>query len=158
MYFISLQQKPPETLWYVIVRYINKTDLTTHLLNHSFSFFSLFFSSSFSCPTLSPLCSCFFLLFSLTFLLCFLHPSFPLCSLSPFLFPGSPGSSSAGVFPELTDLCAVRPVSGSRDLPHGADALLVFDAHVGRQLPYCSTPPWGSSYFCLQQDPPPTQH
>lgn len=128
-----------------------------HFLNHTlYPLISLFFFSSFSCPTLSPPYSRF--LSVLFFLILFPSPSFPLCSLSPRSSLGSPGPSSAGVFPELRELRAVRPVSCSWDLPHGVDALLVSGPHVGRQLPHCSPPPWGSSCFCLQQDPPPTQH
>lgn len=62
--FISLQQKPPETLWFVIVGYINKIDLTTAfskpyplfhliiflllLLSHFISFMFLFLSAVFT--------------------------------------------------------------------------------------------------------------
>lgn len=130
-----------------------------YFLNHTPP---LFLFSSFVCPTsisfMFLLVCVVFGSFLRFFDFEFPSPSFPTCSLSPCASPGSTGSSSAGVFPELRVSCAVRPVSGSRDLPHGVDALLVSGAHVGRQLPHCSTPPWGSSYFCLQQDPPPPQH
>lgn len=98
------------------------------------------------------------LLFPVNIPLLFPSPSFPMLCFSPWSSPGSPSSSSAGIFPDSRVLPAIWPVSGSRDLPHGADALLDSGAHVGRQLPHCSTPPWGSSYFCLQQDPRLTQH
>lgn len=72
--------------------------------------------------------------------------------------PGPAGSSSAGVLPELGDLCVIRPEPGSRDLSNGTDAILVSGSHVGRQLPHGNTPAWGSAYFCLPEDPPPAQH
>lgn len=71
---------------------------------------------------------------------------------------GFAGPSSAGVLSELGDLRGAWPVSGSRDLPNGIDAILVSGTHVGRQLPHCSTSAWCSSYFCLPEDPPPAQH
>ena len=87
-----------------------------------------------------------------------LDPSPPVDLLSCLSFAGSPGSSSAGVFPELRVLLAVRPVPGGRDLPHGTDPLLVAGSHVGCQLPHCSAPPWGRSDVCIPQNPPPAQH
>lgn len=71
---------------------------------------------------------------------------------------GSLSAGFAGVLPGIRELRTIRPVSGSRDLPYGADSLMDSRTHVGRQLPHCSTPPWGGSHFCLQQDPHPTQH
>lgn len=86
---------------------------------------------------------------------------FPCCfNHSPPLWstPGYLSASTAGVFPGFRELCAIRPVSGCRDLPHGADSLVDSGAHVGRQLPHCSTPPRGGSHFRLQQDSRPAQH
>lgn len=136
------------------------------ILNPSLSpSLSLFFSS-YSCPTFLPpfpLIPFFFslLIFVPLLFICWLPPcpflpSFP--TPLPCSSTGSPGPSSAGVFPELRELFTLRPVAGSRDLPDGADALLVSGPHVGRQLPHRSSPPRGSAYFCLPQDPPPAQH
>lgn len=84
---------------------------------------------------------------------CCFHHSPPVWSS-----PGYLSASAAGVFPGFRELRAIRPVSGCWDLPHGADSLVDSGAHVGRQLPHCSTPPRGGSHFRLQQDPRPAQH
>lgn len=86
----------------------------------------------------------------------FHSPAFSACF--PPLAPGFPDSSSAGVFPELRGFRSIRPVSGRGGLPHGADALLVHDPHVGRQLPHRHAPPRGSAHICLRKDPLPAQH
>lgn len=71
---------------------------------------------------------------------------------------GAADSSSPRVLPEFAVFRVVRLVPGSRDLPHGTDALLVAGAHVGRQLPHGCTPAGRGSYICFPEDPLPAKH